>query len=337
MVFVDLAANLLDAPVDLLAIAGAADDRGVILVDNDALGATELLDGHMLKLNAEILGDDLSARQHCNVLKHCLATIAETGGFDRAALERAANLIDDQRGEGLTLDILSHDQQRACRFRDLLQQWNQILEDADLAIRDEDQRILHDGLHLLRVCDEVRRDKAAVELHAFDDIERGLGGLGFLDRDHALATDLVHGVGHEFANDGIVMRGKGADLSLFLVRLDRARHGPQSFDGALGGTIEAALDVDCARAGHDVAYAVGKYSVRQNRCRAGSIADHVAGLFRGLSEHAGAEILLRVLEVELLGDGDAIVAHDRRTPLLLDQHRLGSRAQVSRAPHRRAG
>ena len=226
MVFVDLAANLLDAPVDLLAIAGAADDRGVILVDNDALGATELLDGHMLEFDAEILGDDLSARQHRNVLKHRFATIAEPGRFDRAALERAANLIDDQRGEGLALDILSHDQQRACRFRDLLQQRNQILEDADLAVRDEDQRILQHGLHLLRVGDEVRRDKAAVELHAFDDIERGLGGLGFLDRDHALAADLVHGVGHEFADDGIVVRGNGADLGLFLVRLDRARHAP---------------------------------------------------------------------------------------------------------------
>src|SRR5450759_1681550 len=31
-------------------------------------------------------------------------------------------------------------------------------------------------------------------------------------------------------------------------------------------TIEAALDVDRARAGNDVADAVGKYGVRQNRC-----------------------------------------------------------------------
>ena len=121
---------------------------------------------------------------------------------------------------------------------------------------------------------------------------------------------------------GIVVRGNGADLSLFLARLDRARHGPQSLDHALGGTIEAALDIDRARAGNDVAYAIGKYRVSQNCCGARSIAHHVAGLFCSLSKHPGAEILLRVLEVELLGDGDAVVAHDRHAPFLLDQHRL---------------
>ena len=92
-------------------------------------------------------------------------------------------------------------------------------------------------------------------------------------------------------------------------------------------TIEAALDVDRARAGNDVADAVGKYGVRQNRCGAGAVADHLAGFFRRLAEHAGAKIFLRVLEVEFLGDGDAVVAHDRRVPLLLDQHRLRSRPQ----------
>ena len=39
----------------------------------------------------------------------------------------------------------------------------------------------------------------------------------------------------------------------------------------------------------------------------------------------GREILLRVFEVEFLGDGDNVVAHDRRAPLLLDQYRLRPR------------
>ena len=38
----DRGANLLHAPLDRVAVAGAIDDRRVVLVDHDALGATEV-------------------------------------------------------------------------------------------------------------------------------------------------------------------------------------------------------------------------------------------------------------------------------------------------------
>ena len=60
---------------------------------------------------------------------------------------------------------------------------------------------------------------------------------------------------------------------------------------------------------------------------AGSVTDHVAGLFGGLAQHARAKILLRILEVEFLGNRHAVVADDRRAPFFLDQHGFGPRAQ----------
>ena len=95
------------------------------------------------------------------------------------------------------------------------------------------------------------------------------------------------------------------------------------FDAA----VEAALEVDRAGAGDDVAHAVGEDRVGQDGRGAGAVADHVAGLLRGLAQHLGAEVLLGVLEVELLGDGHAVVADDRRTPAPLDQHGLGLRPE----------
>src|SRR4051812_28097923 len=58
----DLGADLLDARLDVGALAAAVDDRAVVLVDRDALGAPEVLQGHALELQAEILGDGLAAR-----------------------------------------------------------------------------------------------------------------------------------------------------------------------------------------------------------------------------------------------------------------------------------
>ena len=51
------------------------------------------------------------------------------------------------------------------------------------------------------------------------------------------------------------------------------------------------------------------------------------GLLGRLAQHPGAEIFLRILEVEFLGDGHAVVADDRRSPFLLDQDRLRTRPE----------
>ena len=101
----------------------------------------------------------------------------------------------------------------------------------------------------------------------------------------------------------------------------------QRLDGDTGAPIEPALDVDGAGARHDVIHAVGEDRVRENGRRAGAVADGVTGPLRCLAKHLGAEIFLRVLEIEFLGDGDAVVADDRRTPVLLDQHALRLRPQ----------
>jgi hypothetical protein len=85
---------------------------------------------------------------------------------------------------------------------------------------DEDVHILELGHHLLGVGDEVRREIAAVELHALDDVELGLGGLGLLDRDDALVADLLHRLGDHVADRLVAVRGDGADLGDLFGRAD---------------------------------------------------------------------------------------------------------------------
>ena len=59
---VDLAADLLDAALDGLGLAGAFDDRGVVVVDRDLLGLAELVDLDLVELDAQVLHDRLCRR-----------------------------------------------------------------------------------------------------------------------------------------------------------------------------------------------------------------------------------------------------------------------------------
>src|SRR5215203_1277315 len=59
----DLVADGGDAPLDGLAVARALDDRRVLLVHDDALGAAQVFERDRFELDAEVFGDDAPARE----------------------------------------------------------------------------------------------------------------------------------------------------------------------------------------------------------------------------------------------------------------------------------
>ena len=108
----DLRLDLLDAPFDVRLLAGAADDRGVFLLDHHLLGAAEHAYRHLVELDAEIFRDRLSTGEDRNVFKHRFATIAKSRSLDRRDLEAATQFVDDQCCERLALNVLSDDDER---------------------------------------------------------------------------------------------------------------------------------------------------------------------------------------------------------------------------------
>ena len=84
------------------------------LRDDDLARLAEHVETDALELEADLLGDDLATGEDRDVLEHRLAAIAETGSLDRSGLEGAADLVDDERGESLALDVLGDDQRAAC-------------------------------------------------------------------------------------------------------------------------------------------------------------------------------------------------------------------------------
>src|SRR3954470_11705520 len=191
----DALTNLLDALLHVFALPGALDDRRVILADRDLLGAAELLKRDVLELLAEVFADHGSAGERRDVGQHCLAAITKAGRLHGTHVEHAAELIDDERRERLAFDILSDDHERLPLLARLFQNWEHLAEIADLLFVDQDVCVFENALHGCRLVDEVWRQVALVELHAFDELERGLHRLAFFDGDDAILTDLFHRVG----------------------------------------------------------------------------------------------------------------------------------------------
>src|SRR5262249_41722825 len=210
--FLDLRLDLTDARLDVLALAGAVNDRRLLLLDDHLFGAAQHLQRDALELDAEVLRDELAPREDRDVLEHGLAAVPAAGCLDGRDLEAAAQLVDDERGERLALDVLGHDHQRLAGLHDGFQYRKHGLQARELLLVQQDVGILELGDHLLGVGDEVGREIAAVELHALDDLDVGVERFGFLDRDHALVADLLHRLRDHLADIGVAVGRYGADL-----------------------------------------------------------------------------------------------------------------------------
>ena len=93
----------------------------VVPADRDLLRRAEIADADVLQLHAQFLADDASAGDHGDVLEDGLASIAEARRLHGGRLQRAAQLVHDQRGERLAFEILGDDQERPAFCRDLLE------------------------------------------------------------------------------------------------------------------------------------------------------------------------------------------------------------------------
>ena len=194
-------------------------------------------------------GNDLAARQDGDILEHGLAAIAEAGGFYGADIEGAAEVVDDKGGESLAFDVLCDDEKGLSSLGDLLEYGKKVFHVGNFLVMDENEGVFEDCGHGVAVGHEIRRGVAAVELHAFDKIDRRVHGFGLFDRDDAVFSDLFHRIGDLVADIGVVVGGYGGYVRDFLFFLDFLGAFLDFFNRNRNGHIDAALETHRIHAG----------------------------------------------------------------------------------------
>ena len=271
--------------------------------------------------------DRLAAGQDGDVLQHGLAAIAEARRLHRRDLEAAAQLVDHEGGERFAFDVLGHDQQRLAGLHDGFEQRQQFVQRRQLLLVDQDVGVFHLNAHLVGVGDEVGRDVAAVELHALDHVELGLEALGFFDRDHALVADLLHRLGEEAADLLVAVGRDGADLGDLVVGGDLLGVLLQLLDDGLDREVDAALQIHRVHAGGNRLGAFLDDRGGEHGRGRGAVTGDVGGLRGDLAHHLRAHVLELVVELDLLGDGDAVLGDAGSAERLVEHDVAAFRAE----------
>ncbi|MCY1228178.1 hypothetical protein D9M72_404770 [compost metagenome] len=322
----DLGTDLGNAAGDLVGVACTLDDGGLILGDNDLACLAQEFEAGGLKLEADFLGDDLATGEDGDVGKLSLAAVAEARSLDGDGLEGATDLVDDQGGQGFALDVFGNDQQRLVGLHDLFEDSNQFLDVGDLGVDDQDVRVFEDRLLALSVGDEVSGDVALVEAHAFGQFKLESEGVGLLDGDNTFLADLVQRLCDQRA-DFVVTGGnrcRSGDLFLGFDFLG----GRQQFGGdGFNSLLDAALQGQRISTGRDVAQAFLDQGLCEHGRRGGAVASDVIRLLGNFLDQLGADLLVGIVQLDLLGDGNTIVGDRGGAPLLFEDDVASTRAE----------
>ena len=169
----------------------------------------------------------------------------------------------------------------------------------------------------------------------------GLEALGLFDRDHAVLADLLHRLGDDLADRRVAVGRDRADLG-DLLRSWSASTASAGRRRRLDGLVDAALELHRVEPGGDDLAALAEDRLGQHGRGGGAVTGDVGGLGGDLLHHLGAHVLELVLELDLLGDGDAVLGDRGRAEALLeddvaalraerDAHRVGERVDARRS------
>ena len=117
------------------------------------------------------------------------------------------------------------------------------------------------------------------------------------------------------------------DLGDLLLGVDLLGEVLDRVDGGLDGGLDALLQAHRVGAGGHVAQALVHHRPRQHGGGGGAVTGDVVGLLGDFLDQLGPDLLVRVLELDLLGDGDAVVGDGGRAPLLLQHDVAALRAE----------
>ena len=325
----NLLADLVNAGFDVSLGASAVNNSGVILVDLNALGLTQVLQSSGFQAQANFFADHGTTGQDGDVLQHGFAAVAEARCLDSSNLDDAAHVVDNQSRQRFAFNVFSDDHQRTTSLGNGFQHRQQLADVGDFLVDQQDVRVVQISGHGFRLVDEIGRQVAAVKLHAFNNRQLVFQTGTFFNGDDAFFTNAVHGFGDDAA-DGLVRVGRdGAYLG------DGLRVGTglgqifQLGNDASGGFVDTALEIHRVHASSNRFQTFGNDSLSQYGSSGSTVPSVVIGAGGNVFDQLGAHVFELVFQFDFFGNGNTVFGDQRRAEAALDQHVAALRTQGS--------
>ena len=204
-------------------------------------------------------------------------------------------------------------------LNNLLQHRQEVRERGDFVANKKHQGVVKHGLLGINVGDEVRGQEALIKGHALGNVQSGLHGLRFLDRDHTILAHLLHCGGNHVTDLGVAGRDRSNISNLSGVG-HLCRTLQKLLHRLIGSGGNTTIQFNRVGTGGYVTQALFNQRLREKRRGRGAVASQVVGLHRNGLHQLGTQILERIFHVDIAGDGHTIVGDSRATKSLVQHH-----------------
>ena len=314
---VDLGTDLSYAASNLVCVASTLNDGGLVLGDNNLASLTQHVEFNVLELEADFFSDDLTTGEDGDVLKHGLAAVTEARSLDGYRLEDATDLVDHEGCECFAIDVFRDDEQLLAGLDDLVHDGQQVLDVGNLAVHDEDVRVLEYCFLTLWVSHEVCGEVTLVEAHTFGELELGAESVGLLNGDHTFLTDLVDSFSDQCADLGVSSGDRSGSCDLFL-GLNFLSVVDEFLGNSCNSLLNAALERNGVCASSYVAKTFANECLSENGSGGRSITSDVISLLGNFLNQLCADLFEWVVQFDFLRDGHTIVSNRGGAPLLFE-------------------
>mmetsp|Transcript_24962 Transcript_24962/g.43105 ORF Transcript_24962/g.43105 Transcript_24962/m.43105 type:complete len:411 (+) Transcript_24962:646-1878(+) len=303
--------------LDGVLAAEAIENNCVLFSHSDLLCRAEQRHIYLVEGKPDLFADDLSSSEHGNILQVGLPVVAEAGRLDGTNLDATPEFVDDQRCQGLALDVLGDDQQRPVDLEDHFENGKDGLEPGHLLLVQHDERVLQLTFLGLVVRDEVGGDVTAIELHALDDLELVVQCFAVRHGDNALLADFLHSARDELPNLAITVGGDGSHLCNLLPRRNEPSTRLELLHNGVYGEVDAPPQIHGIHASSNRFAPLDIYSSSQHRGGGGTVSSHIVGFACNLANKLRTDVLELVLKLYVLGNGHSVLGDLRRSITLV--------------------
>merc|ERR1719234_2152528 len=162
-------------------------------------------------------------------------------------------------------------------------------------------------LSALGAVDEVRRDVAAVKLHALNDVHLIVQSLAVLHSDDALLANLGHCLSNQVANSSVSVGRDSCNLCNFFGGGNRLGQAFQVVADRLHSNHKASPDLNWVGAVGNVVKTLACNCPCQNRGSCCSVASFLVGFVGNILDKFGSDVLKLVLQFDCLGHSNAVL------------------------------